>query len=115
MAKQKGKIFKVKKDETVVYEGKANYCFTGHYAHAIMGDAMLTDKRFLFKSDLTLTREDKYLEIPIEEIDFVSKTGIPLLTSSLYISCSSHTGKNYRVIVYHMKKWLNAFQKVLSK
>lgn len=112
MAKKKN-IFKLEKDEKEIFQGAVNFCFTGRYDHATMGDAILTDKRFLFKSDLTLTKDDKFVQIFVKDIDFVSKTGIPLLTRSLYISCSTNTGKNYRLNVYSFKKWKKAFLEVL--
>lgn len=112
MGKSKA-IFKLKKGESVVFQAHANFCATGKYSHAILGDALLTDRRFLFQSDLKLTRVNQSFEISLSDIDFVCKTGIPLLTRSLYISCSTHTGKNYRFNVYSLRKWLKAFGKIL--
>lgn len=109
-------IFKLNKGEEIVYSGHANMCISPEsYFHAIFGDATLTTKRFLFKSDLKLTKADKRLEINVEDIDFVSKTGVPFFTRSLYISCSSHTGKNYRFNVYSLTKWLKGFNCVIDK
>ncbi len=114
MAKKNSK-FKVEKNEEIIYEGAANFCVTGSYFHSILGDAVLTDKRFIFKSDKKLTKIDTGLEINLEDIDFVSKTGVPLLTRSLYVSCSKNKGKNYRFNVYSLSKWLKAFEGALNK
>lgn len=113
--KNKGEIFKLNKDEKIIYSGHVNMCSSNSYFHAIMGDAVLTDKRFLYKSDLKLTKLDRRLELKVEDIDFVSKTGVPFFTRSLYISCSKNTGKNYRFNVYALSKWLKAFNGVIKK
>jgi len=108
-------IFKLDKGEKEVYSGHVNMCSTNSYFHAILGDAILTNKRFIFKSDLKLTKIDKYLELKVEDIDFVSKTGVPFFTRSLYISCSKNTGKNYRFNVYALSKWIKSFNSVIVK
>lgn len=102
-------IFKIGKDEKVIYSAHVNMCNSDSYFHAVIGDAILTDKRFLFKSDLSLTKIDQRLELNVEDIDFVSKTGVPFFTRSLYISCSKKTGKNYRFNVYSLLKWIKSF------
>lgn len=113
--KKNNSVFKLNKGEKEIYSGHVNMCSSDSYFHAIMGDAVLTDKRFLFKSDLKLTKLDRRLEIAVGDIDFVSKTGVPFFTRSLYISCSKNTGKNYRFNVYALSKWLKAFNSVIIK
>lgn len=113
MAKKKN-IFKINNDEKVIYSAHVNMCNSDSYFHAVLGDAVLTDKRFLFKSDLKLTKIDQRLELNVEDIDFVSKTGIPFFTRSLYISCSKNTGKNYRFNGYSLSKWIKSFNLVIK-
>jgi len=108
-------VFKLNNDEKIIYSGHVNMCASDSYFHAIIGDATLTDKRFLFKSDLKLTKIDKRVEINVKDIDFVSKTGVPFFTRSLYISCSTNTGKNYRFNVYSLTKWIKAINSVIKK
>lgn len=108
-------VFKLDKGEKEIYSGHVNMCSTMSYFHAILGDAILTNKRFIFKSDLTLTKIDKRLEIDVGDIDFVSKTGVPFFTRSLYISCSKNKGKNYRFNVYSLSKWIKSFNSVVVK
>lgn len=114
MAKKNKNIFQLDKGEKVIYGAHVNMCNSDSYFHAVMGDAVLTDKRFLFKSDLKLTKMDQRLEIKVEDIDFVAKTGIPFFTRSLYISCSKNTGKNYRFNVYSFSKWIKSFNLVIK-
>ena len=69
-----------------------SYCAAGGYAHAVQGDAVLTDTRFHFYAQLT-TGEIYTVEIPLSEIYGVEKIGVPFFTRSL---CIATDRGNYR-------------------
>ncbi len=109
MSKRKMAAFKLRKGETLLKKGLMDYCVTGGYGHAAMGESYLTDERFFFSADL---KSGEYLtvEIPLSEINAVGRMGVPLLTRSLYVIAD---GRQYRFNVFLIFRWLCAIKKAL--
>lgn len=103
--------FRIQKGETVLKKGMMDYCVAGGYGHAAMGDACLTDTRFYFGAELGRTGEYLSLEIPLADINLVTKTGIPFLTRSLLIVAD---GRSYRFNVFPKGGWLRAIRRAVD-
>ncbi len=105
MGKNRQKYFHLKKGETLIKKGMMDYCVTGGYGHAAMGDAWLTDRRFYFAADVRRTGHQLVVEIPLNEINEVTKTGVPVLTRSILVVAD---GRPYRFNVFPMGGWIRA-------
>lgn len=102
MSKSKAARFRLSADETVLKQGMADYCMTGGYAHAVPGDATLTDRRFYFYARLS-TGDVCTVEIPLGEVYAVEKTGIPFLTRSMRIVAKRGS---YRFNAFFVGRWV---------
>ncbi len=111
MSKRKKAHFRLQKGETLLKKGMMDYCMTGGYGHAAMGDAYLTDARFFFGAELKSSREYLSFEIPLNDIYEVKKTGIPILTRSILIVAD---GREYRFNVFPMRGWISAIGKAVT-
>lgn len=105
MSKAKRAKFHLKKGESLLKKGMMDYCMAGTYGHAAPGDAFLTNLRFYFVARLHGSGEYLTLEIPLADINYVAKTGIPILTRSMLIVAD---GRPYRFNVFLMGRWIKA-------
>ena len=101
MSKSKRARFHLKSGEIILKKGMMDYCAAGSYAHAVQGDAVLTDTRFHFYAQLT-TGEIYTVEIPLSEIYGVEKIGVPFFTRSL---CIATDRGNYRFNAFFVGRW----------
>lgn len=88
-----------------------DYCAAGSYAHAVQGDAVLTDTRFHFYAQLT-TGEIYTVEIPLSEIYGVEKIGVPFFTRSL---CIATDRGNYRFNAFFVGRWCKPVRAAAEK
>lgn len=111
MSKGKKARFHIKKGERLLKKGMMDYCVTGRYGHAAMGDAFLTDSRFYFGAELHDSKEYLSLEIPLKEINMVTKKGVPFLTRSVLVIAD---GRPYRFNAFIPGRWVKAIRKAVD-
>lgn len=111
MSKAKKARFRLKKGETLLKKGMMDYCMAGGYGHAAMGDMFLTDTRLYFGAELKRSGEFLTLELPLKDINEVTKTGIPVLTRSLLVIAD---GRPYRFNVCPMGGWIRAIRRAVA-
>lgn len=110
MSKAKRARFHLKRGEVLIKQGMMDFSVSGRYAHFLAGNAYLTNERFYFASDAS-AGEFLTFELPLADISFVGKVGIPFLTRSMLIVAD---GRRYRLNAFFVGRWVMPLRRAVA-